>query len=78
LREVVDHNGDGGGIEDLLEETEDRLSVITHGEGEVALEVSSTGSYRLPQRTRADDDRVSSSSLGSLLGELDGGSSGSA
>lgn len=40
LREVVDHNGDGGGIEDLLEETEDRLSVITHGESEVAFDIS--------------------------------------
>jgi hypothetical protein len=77
-REVVDHDGDGGSIEDLLEETEDRLSVITHGESEVALEISSTGSYLEPQRTRADDNRVGSSSLGSLLGELNGGSSGSA
>jgi hypothetical protein len=40
LREVVDHDGDGGGIEDLLEETEDGLSVITHGESEVAFHIS--------------------------------------
>jgi hypothetical protein len=40
LREVVDHDGNGGGIEDLLEETEDRLSVITHGESEVPFDIS--------------------------------------
>ena len=40
LREVVDHDGDGGGIKDLLEETEDRLSVITHSKSEVPLGIS--------------------------------------
>ena len=40
LREIVNHNGNGGSIHDLLEETKDRLSVITHSESEVALDIS--------------------------------------
>jgi hypothetical protein len=45
LREIVDHDGNGGGIENLLEETEDSLSIITHSESEVAFNISSTESH---------------------------------
>jgi hypothetical protein len=52
LREVVDHNGDGGGIEDLLEETEDSLSVISHSESKVPFDISPASflliSYNVP------------------------------
>ena len=52
LREVVDHDGDGGGIEDLLEETKDSLSVISHSESKVPFDISldsnSLISYNVP------------------------------
>lgn len=78
LREVVDHDGDRGSVKDLLEETEDSLSVITHSESEVAYLSATDASGSHEQHTWANDDRVGSSSLCSLLGELDGSSSGSA
>ena len=51
LREVVDHDGNRGSIHDLLEETKNSLSVIAHGESEVAFDISLsliTVSYNLP------------------------------
>jgi hypothetical protein len=77
LREVVDHDWDWRGVHDLFEEAKNSLSVASHCECKVSCSLVTSSGPETRRHTWANDDRVSGSSLGGLLGELDSGSSGS-